>query len=135
MRSRNWMAGMLIGLAWSVAGHAEPLSGPGARMDAQLEAMLERGELLAGVLTEQDVALLFAHLKAALLAAATGREAPSADELNKRAEAIGRELKARGMLAGLLLLNAIEAHARQLMRDAPPRPVLPPVRPFTPVQD
>lgn len=134
MSGKRWIAALLIGLACSVPAYAEPLSGPAARLDAPLEAMLERGELLSGVVTEQDVALLFAHLKAALLAASTGREAPSVDELNRRAEEIGREFKARGMLAGLLLLNALEARARQLLRDGPPRPSLPPVRPYTPIQ-
>ena len=136
MNGKRWMAALLIALAWAVPACAEPpLSGPAARLDAQLEALLERGELLSGVVTEQDIALLFAHLKAALLAAATGREAPPADELNRRAEEIGRELKARGTLAGLLLLNAIEARTRQLMREAPPRPLPPPVRAYTPVRD
>ena len=132
MHVRRWMAALLIGLASAVTASAEPLSGPAARLDAQLEAMLERGELLSGVVTDQDVVLLFAHLKAALLAASTGREAPSADEINRRAEEIGRELKARGMLAGLLLLNALEARARELLRDPPPRPLAPPVRPYPP---
>jgi hypothetical protein len=114
---------------------AEPLSGPAARLDAQLEAMLERGELLSGVVTEQDVVLVFAHLRAVLLAASTGGEPPSAEEIHRRAEAIGRELKARGMVAGLLVLNALEARIRERMRETPRRPELPPVRPFAPNQN
>lgn len=124
---RHWIAGLLLGLACAAPCAAgEPLSGPAARLDAQLEAMLERGELLRGIVTEQDVALLFEHLRAALLAGYAGGEAPSAAEIHRRAEAIRRELQARGMLAGLLLLNAIEERARQLVREAQPRP---PARP------
>ena len=129
MRHIRWTAVILTGLACTGPCLAEPLSGPAARLDAQIEAMLERGELLRGVVTEQDVALLFSHLRAVLLAASSGGEAPSAAEINRRAEAIGRELKARGMLAGLLLLTALEAQARELVREAPARPVPPPARP------
>jgi hypothetical protein len=129
MRNGRWLATILIGFACSGPCLAEPLSGPAARLDAQIEAMLERGELLRGVVTEQDVALLFSHLRAVLLAASTGGVAPSADEINRRAEAIGKELKARGMLAGLLLLTALEAQAREWVREAPARPVPPPARP------
>ncbi len=121
MRSAHWVATTIMVLACSAPCLAEPLSGPAARLDAQLEAMLERGELLKGVVTEQDVALLFEHLRAVLSAASTGGEPPSADEIRRRAEAIRRELKARGMLAGLLLLNALEERARQAVRDNPPR--------------
>ena len=129
MRHIRWAAAILTGLACTGPCLAEPLSGPAARLDAQIEAMLERGELLRGVVTEQDVALLFSHLRAVLLAASTGGEAPSAAEINRRAEAIGRELKARGMLAGLLLLTALEAQAREWVREAPARAVPPPARP------
>ena len=129
MRYMGWSAAILAGLACSGPCVAEPLSAPAARLDAQIEAMLERGDLLKGVVTEQDVALLFAHLRATLLAASTGGEAPSAEELNRRFEAIGRELRARGMLAGLILLNVLEAQARQLVREAPARPAPPPARP------
>jgi hypothetical protein len=130
MRRTHWLAAILVAAACAGPCLAEPLSPPAARLEAQLEA-LERGELLRGLVTEQDVTLLFDHLRAALLASATGGKAPPADELNRRAEAIGRELKARGWLAGLLLLNALESHARELAREAPRRP--PPVRPDVPM--
>ena len=134
MRNTGRVATILMALACSAPCGAEPLSGPAARLDAQLEAM-ERGDLLRGLVSEQDVSLVFAHLRAVLLAASTGGEPPSAEEIHRRAEAIGRELKARGMLAGLLLLNAIEARVRERMRETPGRPELPPVRPFAPNQN
>ena len=130
MRTANFLVTIAMAAACSAPCAAqEPLSGPAARLDAQLEAMFERGELLRGVVTEQDVALLFAHLRAMLLARSTGSTPPSAEELNRRAEVIGRELKARGMLAGLLMLTALEERARQLVREAPPPPGSPPARP------
>ena len=129
MRHVRWAAVILTGLACTGPCLAEPLSAPAARLDAQIDAMLERGELLRGVVTEQDVALLFSHLRSVLLAASTGGAAPSPDEISRRAEAIGKELKARGMLAGLLLLTALEAQAREWVREAPARPVMPPARP------
>ncbi len=129
MRIARGAVTVTIALACSAPGLAEPLSGPAARLDAQIESMIEGRELLRGVVTEQDVALLFAHLRAALLAASTGGEPPSAEEIRRRAEAIRRELKARGMLAGLQLLNVLEERARQMVREAPSRPVLPPARP------
>jgi len=85
---------------------------------AQLETLLDPKVLLKGVIREDDVSLLFAHLRAALLAAAEGRQAPVPEALNQRAEAIGNELKLRGALAGLLLLTAFEAAARQAVREA-----------------
>jgi len=52
------------------------------------------------------------------MAAYEGREAPPAEELNRRAEAIAAEMKSRGMLAGLLLLTAFETAARQALRES-----------------
>lgn len=85
---------------------------------AQLEPLINPRVLLQGVVRDEDVSLLFAHLRTALLAASEGREAPVPEELNQRAEAIGAELKARGLLTGLLFLTAFEAFARQAVRDA-----------------
>ncbi|OGA22801.1 MAG: hypothetical protein A3I02_06755 [Betaproteobacteria bacterium RIFCSPLOWO2_02_FULL_67_26] len=85
---------------------------------AQLDSLLNPKVLLQGVVREEDVALLFAHLRAALLAASEEREAPLPDELNRRAEAIGAELRMRGTLTGLLFLTAFEAAARQAVLEA-----------------
>jgi hypothetical protein len=114
MRMGTLIAGGTLGLALALPVQA------GERPDpfAQLESLLDPKTLLQGVVREEDVSLLFAHLRAALLAASEGREAPLPQELNQRAEAIGAELKARGLLTGLLLLTALEAFARQSVRDA-----------------
>ena len=114
MRLRTLIASGALGLALAVPAQAGEKPDP----FAQIEALLNPKVLLQGVVRDEDVALLFAHLRAALLAASEGREAPLPDELNRRAEAIGVELKGRGVLAGLLLLTAFEAAARQAVREA-----------------
>ena len=85
---------------------------------ARIEQLLDPKVLLQGVVREEDVSLLFAHLRAALLASYQGSDAPAPEELNRRMEAISVELKSRGTLAGLLLLTAFEAAARQALREA-----------------
>ena len=114
MRLRLMITAGVLGLAIAVPAHAGEKPDP----FAQIESLLAPGVLFQGVVREEDVALVFAHLRAALLAAYAGREAPPPEELNRRAEAIAGELKARGTLTGLLLLTAIEAAARQAVREA-----------------
>jgi hypothetical protein len=118
MMARNRIAIALIALACVAPAHA------GDRQDpfAGVEALLDPRILLQGVVREDDVTVLFAHLKAALLASYEGREAPAPEELNRRVEAMAAELKARGTLAGLLLLATFEAAARQALRDIVPAP-------------
>lgn len=114
MSARPWIAAALLALACAVPAHAGEKPDP----FAQVESLLNPGVLLQGVVREEDVSLLFAHLRAALLASYEGREAPPPEELNRRAEAIAAELKSRGTLAGLLLLTAFEAVAKQALREA-----------------
>jgi hypothetical protein len=110
------------------------LAAPATAAERDPLAAFDPAALLQGLVREEDVAALFAHLRAALLAAAEGREAPPADALARRAEAIGGELKLRGALAGALLLQALEAQLRQALREAAPRArPLPPVAPQVPV--
>lgn len=98
------------------------LSAPALASDkdpfAQLEMLLDPKVLLKGIVREDDVSLLFAHLRMVLLAAVEGKQPPAPAELNQRAEAIGNELKLRGTLMGLLLLTAFEAAVRQAVREA-----------------
>lgn len=113
MRIRRILCAAFLSAALIAPAHAE-----GNDPFAQLETLLDPKVLLKSVIREDDVSLLFAHLRAALLAAAEGRQAPVPEALNQRAEAIGNELKLRGALAGLLLLTAFEAAARQAVREA-----------------
>ena len=84
----------------------------------RIESLLDPRILLLGVVREEDVSLLLAQIRAVLLAAYEGREPPPADELNRRMESIGGELRSRGLLAGMVLLATFEAAARQALREA-----------------
>jgi hypothetical protein len=121
MTVRGWVTMALLGLACAAPVQAGEQPDPFARV----EALLDPGTLLHGVVRDEDVSLLFAHLRAALLAAHEGREAPVPEELNRRAEAIAGELRTRGTLAGLLLLTAFETAARQALRERLPAPAVP----------
>ena len=103
---------LMLGLAAPACAQEKPES------LARIERLLDPKVLLQGVVREEDVSLLFAHLRAALLASYQGGEAPAPEELNRRMEAISGELKSRGTLAGLLLLAAFEAATRQALREA-----------------
>ena len=113
MRFRSITAGAALALALAVPSHAADKPDP----FAQLDTLLSSGALFQGLVREDDVSLLFTHLREALAAAYAGRQAPPTDELNRRVEVLAGELKARGTLAGLLLLNAFEAAAREAVRD------------------
>jgi len=103
---------LMLGLAAPACAQEKPDS------FVRIEQLLDPKVLLQGAVREEDVSLLFAHLRAALLASSQGRDAPATEELNRRMEAISAELKSRGTLAGLLLLTAFEAAARQALREA-----------------
>lgn len=85
---------------------------------AGVEALLDPGILFRGVVREEDVSLLFAQLRAALIASYQGREAPSTEELDRRMEAIAAEMRVRGAVAGLALLAAFENAAREALRES-----------------
>jgi hypothetical protein len=113
----------VLALALAAPAHAQQKADP----FAQLEALLNSGALVRGVVREEDVTMLFDHIRATILAASQGREAPLPPEaIARRGEEIGAELKVRGTAASLLLLNAFETVARQAVRDilaapSPPR--------------
>ena len=112
-----------LGAALAAPAHADQKSDP----FTQLEALLNSGALVRGVVREEDVTLLFDHIRASILAASQGREAPPPPEaIARRGEEIATEVKVRGTAASLLLLNAFESVARQVVRDLagvpPPAP-------------
>ena len=91
----------------------------GETKEADPFARIDPALFFQGVVTERDVTLLFDHLRLSLAAAAAGREPPPAPELEQRAAAIGDQLRLRGALFGLVMLNALEARAKEALR--PPR--------------
>jgi len=110
-------------LALATPAHAGDKESP-ADLDSVLEQMMTPQAWLGGRVTEADVELLFAYLRASLIASTYGQEVPVPEELKRRAEALGRELRAHGVLTGLLLLQALEARAKQAL--PPPRSDYPP---------
>ena len=113
MKLRSMAVMMALGAALASPAHAEQKTDP----FAQIDALLNSGLLLRGVVREEDVALLFEHIRAAVQASSEGRETPTPEALTRRAEEIAAEMKTRGSLAGLLLLNALEVATRQAVRD------------------
>lgn len=113
MNFRQIAAVLLLSLAAALPAAA------GDTKEADPFARIDPALFFQGVLMERDVALLFDHLRLSLAAAAAGQEAPPAPELEQRAAAIGDELRLRGTLFGLVMLNALEARAKEALR--PPR--------------
>ncbi len=86
--------------------------------------------VLQGLVSEDDVTALFDYLRGALAAASEGREPPPMpDELRSRMEMLGADLRLRGAIAGQLLLKSLEAQIKELMRERPVAPQLPPSKP------
>ncbi len=90
---------------------------------AQAEQLLEPRVILGGLVTDNDVRLLFAQIRATMLAAAEGREPPPVpDALNQRLETVGGELRLRALLAGLVMSQIMERAARDAVRELAPPP-------------
>lgn len=74
-------------------------------------------QLFKGILREEDVTLLFRHLRESMAAAARGEEARESEALNRRSQEISRELTARGSVLMGAMLSAFEAAAKQALRE------------------
>ncbi len=89
----------------------------------RIEVSPELRMLLGGLVTEADVAQLFAHLRASMRATAEGRQPPPFPEaLGKRLEAAGGELQVRGLVAGMVLTQFVERAVRDAVRELAPPP-------------
>lgn len=104
---------VVLGAVLSVpafAGDSDPL--------ARVEPPLDPQVLFGGLVTEQDVSLVFAYWRAALQAAAEGREPPPFPEaLSRRLDTAGARLRLRGIMAGLALSHAMEGAVRDAVRE------------------
>ena len=69
--------------------------------------------LFGGIVQDRDVTVFFDYLREALNAAVEGREAVPPEELTRRAEEMGEEMKRRGAVAARVLIDAIEASVRE----------------------
>lgn len=121
MRARHLMVAAVLGLSVSgvipacAAGDLQPYP----EFEATLNGLVPPQAWLKGRITEADAALIFSYVRASLFAAAQGLPAPAVPgELKRRVEELQRDLEAQGALSALLLLNALEAAARQAVRES-----------------
>ncbi len=119
MKRLPLIAALVLGAALCAPAQAaerDPLAG--------LEPLLTPQLLLGGLVTDNDFSLLFAHLRASMLATAEGREPPPVPAaLSQRIETAGGELRVRGALIGLALSQVMERAVRDALRDyAQPAP-------------
>ena len=74
--------------------------------------------LFKGLIREDDVSMLFKHLRESMAASVRGEQAPEPSEaFNRRAEVVQREIAARGSVLMGVMLSAFEAAARQMVRE------------------
>lgn len=93
------------------------LAAPAHAGDADDPFAAAGGAFVRGLVQEDDVGLLFGYLREALSAGAEGRDAPVPEKLTHRAEEIGERAKQRGVAAGRVLLDALEASVRDIFRN------------------
>lgn len=73
--------------------------------------------LFKGLIREDDVSLLFQHLRESMAASARGEEAQQSEAMKRRSEQIQRDVAARGSVLLSALLTAFESAARQAVRE------------------
>lgn len=122
MKVHRFIAAGLLGAALAAPAWAHAKD-PFADLETQLRE-LDPKRWIGQSVDEADVARLFAWMRASMLAAAQGRDAPPPpEELRQKAETLSREFAARGALAGLALMDALEEYARRAVREKPPAPL------------
>ena len=105
---RRAVIATFVGISlWTSPAAAEPNDPVSGAMES----------LTRGLVQEQDVDLIFGYLREVLGAAVRGREAPPPEELRRRADEIGDEMKRRGAAAGQAVLDAIERSIRESIRE------------------
>ncbi len=83
----------------------------------KVESTINPEALFRGVIREDDVSLLFRHIRQSIAAAARGEEVRDSEELMQRQEVIAHEIALRSSVVADALLNAFEAAARQAVRE------------------
>ena len=73
--------------------------------------------LFKGIIREDDVTLVFRHLRESMAAAARGEEAQESEAMKRRTGQIQREVAARGHVLMGVVLSAFEAAAKQAVRE------------------
>jgi hypothetical protein len=111
MKLRYLLGAVAAGLALNAT-----VSAQGRDPFAVLEAIGPE-TLFKGVIREDDVSLLFKHIREQMAASARGDEAKTSEAMNRRTEEIQREMAVRGAVLMGMLLAAFEQAAKQAVRE------------------
>lgn len=103
------IAAATLALSQSVAAHAND---PFDRLEA-----INPEALFKGVIREDDVTMLFSHLRQSMAASARGEEAVPSEAMQRRTEQVQRDIAARGSVLLGVLLSAFESAAKQAVRE------------------
>ncbi len=106
----------LLGVAAAGLALSQPAAAQENDPFERLEA-INPEVLFKGIIREDDVSLLFQHVRESMAAAARGEEARESEAMKQRAEEIQREVAARGSVLVGVLLSAFEAAAKQAIRE------------------
>lgn len=111
MRKAVGVAVASMGLLTGLPAHAQ-------QRDSfeRLEA-LNPEALFKGIIREDDVSLLFRHLRESIAASARGEEAEPSEAMKRRQAQIQREIATRGALFASAMLSAFEQAARDAVRE------------------
>lgn len=109
MRPRQILAVAIAGLALNAPAIAQEARDPFDALNVEA--------LFKGLIREDDVTLLFRHLRESMAAAARGETPQESEALNRRSEEISRDAFARGSVLMGVLLNAFESAAKQAIRE------------------
>ena len=110
----------LLGVAVASLALGSVLSSP---VSAQMRDPFEKLEaispevLFKGLIREDDVTLLFQHIRESMAATARGEAAVPSEAMARRGAQIQREVAARGGVLMGVLLSAFEQAAKQMVRD------------------
>ena len=74
--------------------------------------------LFKGIIREDDVSLLFKHVRESVAASTRGEVPRESEAITRRSEEIQREVAARGSVLFDALLSAFESAAKQAIREA-----------------
>lgn len=107
----------VLGIAVAGIALSQPVAAQERDAFEKLEA-IDPAVLLKGLIREDDVSLLFQHVRESMAATARGEEPKESEAVTRRTEAIQREVAARGGVLVDVLLSAFESAAKQMIREA-----------------
>ena len=112
MNIRVWIGAALASAAISLPATAQ-VKDPFDRLEA-----INPEVWVKGIIREDDVSLLFQHLRESMAASARGEELRESEAMKRRSEEIQREIAVRGRVLAGVLLTVFESAAKQMIREA-----------------